>query len=306
MTFTMMCGLPGSGKSTYAKELEDTNTALLSSDRIRGEIFGDETDQCHNKEIFEEMFNRTINNLNAGKNVVYDATNIDRMNRMNTLKNIKYSLGDAGSVEFKIIIVVRAFDDCVVADAERERTVGEKVISRMRTRYNPPARFEGWDSIEYKYIPGSDPYKHYRGLDNFDLENSRYNISLGEHLKLTEKEAIDNFYSRNVIAAAAMHDIGKVWTKRFVTYDNRPSIDALYYKHQLVGAYECLPILLSKGTEDFDITEVSNLIADHMIGTSKKSQEILNQIKDYHGDVYYNNLLRLINCDRHNRIVNNK
>lgn len=29
MTFTMMCGLPGSGKSTYAKELEDTDTVLL-------------------------------------------------------------------------------------------------------------------------------------------------------------------------------------------------------------------------------------------------------------------------------------
>lgn len=41
-TFTMMVGLPGSGKSTYAKELADrTNAKLCSSDAIREELTGD-------------------------------------------------------------------------------------------------------------------------------------------------------------------------------------------------------------------------------------------------------------------------
>ena len=41
-TFTMMVGLPGSGKSTYAKELaERTNAKICSSDAIREELTGD-------------------------------------------------------------------------------------------------------------------------------------------------------------------------------------------------------------------------------------------------------------------------
>ena len=42
-TFTMMAGLVGSGKSTYAKQLaEETNAIICSSDAIREELYGDE------------------------------------------------------------------------------------------------------------------------------------------------------------------------------------------------------------------------------------------------------------------------
>ena len=41
--FTMMVGLVGSGKSTYAKQLaEETNAIICSSDAIREELCGDE------------------------------------------------------------------------------------------------------------------------------------------------------------------------------------------------------------------------------------------------------------------------
>ena len=45
-TFTMMVGLVGSGKSTYAKQLaEETNAIICSSDAIREELCGDENSQ---------------------------------------------------------------------------------------------------------------------------------------------------------------------------------------------------------------------------------------------------------------------
>ena len=51
-TFTMMVGLVGSGKSTYAKQLaEETNAIICSSDAIRKELCGDENSQDNIAEL---------------------------------------------------------------------------------------------------------------------------------------------------------------------------------------------------------------------------------------------------------------
>ena len=53
----MMIGLPGSGKTSYAKKyLMNNNTVYLSSDQIRIDMFGYE-DQNHNDKVFERMKN---------------------------------------------------------------------------------------------------------------------------------------------------------------------------------------------------------------------------------------------------------
>ena len=44
----MMCGLPGSGKSTYAEKLEEEGYIIHSSDKIREEL-GDVNDQSKNE-----------------------------------------------------------------------------------------------------------------------------------------------------------------------------------------------------------------------------------------------------------------
>ena len=63
-TMTMMVGLAASGKSTYAKKIvNDTDAIILSSDAIRWELFGDETDQEHNQQVFQELHKRAKNGL---------------------------------------------------------------------------------------------------------------------------------------------------------------------------------------------------------------------------------------------------
>ena len=58
-TFNIMIGIPGSGKSNYAKKcLINDNTEYLSSDGIRIELYGFE-DQTHNDVVFETMKKRT-------------------------------------------------------------------------------------------------------------------------------------------------------------------------------------------------------------------------------------------------------
>ena len=41
----ILCGIPGSGKSTYAQSFEELGWVHLSSDLIRKELYGDESIQ---------------------------------------------------------------------------------------------------------------------------------------------------------------------------------------------------------------------------------------------------------------------
>lgn len=61
--FYMMIGLPASGKSTIAKEISESEDAVIvSSDEIRREM-GDVNDQSKNTEVFEEVEKRLKQNI---------------------------------------------------------------------------------------------------------------------------------------------------------------------------------------------------------------------------------------------------
>ena len=88
----ILCGLPGSGKSSYAeqfKAVDDASctdiTVIHSSDAIREELFGDAGSQEDNGRVFELMRKRTTEDLKAGKTVIYDATNITRKARKSAI-----------------------------------------------------------------------------------------------------------------------------------------------------------------------------------------------------------------------------
>lgn len=59
-TIYLMIGVPASGKTTWAKEkLKKLDNAIyIGSDSIRLELWGNEQDQQHNRETFQEVFNR--------------------------------------------------------------------------------------------------------------------------------------------------------------------------------------------------------------------------------------------------------
>lgn len=73
-TFYMMVGVPGSGKSTYARQIPDAT--VLSSDDIRAEIGADGGDKKMHKQVFTILHERVKEALSAGNDVVYDATNL--------------------------------------------------------------------------------------------------------------------------------------------------------------------------------------------------------------------------------------
>lgn len=139
----MMVGLPASGKSTYAKKLAGEENAIIhSSDALRAELFGSELNNDNNSLLFKELHKRILNDLSEGKNVIYDATNIDYKHRKAFLESIKKF-----NCEKKCIVMAIPYEDCLKYNILRERNVPEEVIKRMYQNFNMPRPCEGWDSI---------------------------------------------------------------------------------------------------------------------------------------------------------------
>ena len=61
--FTMLVGIPGSGKSTWAENNKDiVNEVIQSSDELRKEL-GDINDQSKNEEVFNILHKRIKEDL---------------------------------------------------------------------------------------------------------------------------------------------------------------------------------------------------------------------------------------------------
>ena len=139
----ILIGLPGSGKSTYAKKehKSNSNSVYLSSDKIREELYGNESVQGSPAEVFTLMQSRAIEALKIGRNVFYDATNLTRKDRAGIL------VATPRYVCKQATVVFAPYEMCVERDATQERSVGKEVIDRMIRRFQPPFYDEGFDII---------------------------------------------------------------------------------------------------------------------------------------------------------------
>ena len=86
--FIMLVGLPGCGKSSYAKKLKDEGYIIHSSDAIREELFGDVNSQKDNTKVFDVLHKRIKDDLTKGISCVYDATNMSMKRRKAFLDEI--------------------------------------------------------------------------------------------------------------------------------------------------------------------------------------------------------------------------
>ena len=88
-TLTTMVGITGAGKSTIAAQIAASTGALIvSSDAIRGEIYGDENCQTDPGKIFNIVHQRIHKALVEGKDVIMDATNLSCKRRMTFLRDL--------------------------------------------------------------------------------------------------------------------------------------------------------------------------------------------------------------------------
>lgn len=236
-TLILLVGIPGSGKTTYAKNYieQNPNTTHLSSDAIRNELYGDENIQGNPGEVFSLMQKRAIEALNNGHNVIYDATNITRKDRQGIISVCpKFA-------KIECHIIWAPIGVCIERDAARNRTVGKEVIDRMLKRFQAPYYDEGIDMIKIISPDNFDQTSyHNKCFDNMKIshDNPHHTLGVFEHCQEAAKYIMDMCPTKlNMIAAAEMHDIGKPYVKAFIDSKSNPCDIAHYYQHQSVGAW---------------------------------------------------------------------
>lgn len=265
--FTMLIGLPGCGKSYYA-DLHSKNSTVkvFSSDAIREEVYGDASVQDNPNKIFDIMKQRTLDALDAGYDVVYDATNVVRKYRKDLLKILPEYVS-------KIAIVCWApLEVCIERDANRERKVGKDVIDKMLRRWETPYYDEGWDAIYFKNTAKWNPSEYRKKfLQDMDIpqDNPHHTLSVLNHcttavdifdrIFLTMKGFEPPYYLRD---AVIFHDIGKPYCKTFINKKRETTQVAHFYDHDHVGAYFVLGIFSE--VPESNAIFVSWLVCNHM------------------------------------------
>lgn len=142
----VLVGLPGSGKSTWAKQYAANceKILLVSSDAIREELWGSEEIQGNPKVIFAEMQRRTEEALKSGKTVVYDATNIERKFRKELPRQYRQYASTIVCVVFNTPL-----EECIKRNTQRTRHVPESVIRKMAGKMDSIEAWEGFDEVTY-------------------------------------------------------------------------------------------------------------------------------------------------------------
>lgn len=219
--FYMMVGLPGSGKTTFAHNIEK-EAVVISSDIIRKELWGSEEKQGDNKIVFEELEKRVMENLAADKSVVYDATNIKAKKR----KDFLYRLRKIPNVNTVCMLMSVPYEQCLERDNERGRVVPEEVIEKMYMNFEVPQIREGWNQINI-IQPKLENYDIFKEMDRLCKISSDFeDNTIGNHCIKAAKYVIDNYSLKRSVKdltklqlAAFMHDIGKDFFQKAVEKD---------------------------------------------------------------------------------------
>lgn len=135
-TLTITKGLPGSGKTTWAKEEQkkDPNLVRVNKDELRSMLHN----SVHSKgrEDFVLMTRNFITSeaLASGHNVIIDDTNFNKHH-----EQILREIAKQHKANFKVMAFTDVpIEECIKRDLKRQNSVGERVIRQMYNQYLKP------------------------------------------------------------------------------------------------------------------------------------------------------------------------
>lgn len=299
----MLVGLPASGKSTIAERLSTEFSAeILSSDRLRKEIHGDENIQEDHKSLFEELNKRANDYLAAGKNIIYDSTNLNRKRRRHLIQH------EIKAAEKAVYYLNTHVNNCCDRDKLRERTVGEKVIQKMYKNLHIPVLNEGWNEVHYIHEDSqmfADESRHslesqlnrdvshdelmeelvrlipeFQTIHNLPQDSKYHSFSVSRHTYHVYKYIFDNYQGKNrleMLYASVFHDLGKGFCKSFYNYKGEETKYANFIGHEYVSSQLAAYYLnqLHYGRDFID--RVVTLVQFHMMpmnASDKKLREL--------------------------------
>lgn len=140
-TIYVMVGIPGSGKSTWAREqCASRKAVIVNRDAIRSMLTGN-SQKMVGDSTFEELVTRieddaVYNAINSEKNVILDATNTRVKATVRRMDSLAASALRYNGPFPKIVPVVMdtPFDECLARNAQREHPVPEQVLHSMHSR----------------------------------------------------------------------------------------------------------------------------------------------------------------------------
>lgn len=278
----MLVGIPGSGKSHYAKQLcKREQAVLVATDSIRERLFGSESKQKNTYLVFEQAFAEIGEALGTGGNVVFDATNVSRDRRLKFLKHFK---------DFPVQCHV--FDTPYAIAKERiegrKRRISDTVLTKFAKNFEFPVRGEGFQALQlvhaaaeiglgrsrleqlleeraghdelFAYLASSP---HFRVMLGYNQENPYHSKTLSEHTYAV-LDYINVFYEGDSLLAmqlaALFHDAGKPFCKVWKEVRGYYS----YFGHEHVSAMIACHALKELGYEENFILHVVDIVSFHM------------------------------------------
>ncbi|AKQ08473.1 polynucleotide kinase [Bacillus phage PBC2] len=311
VNFIMLVGIPASGKSTLANAMEITNenTVWLSSDNLREEIHGDVNDQKDPSMIFQEMAKRTKKALKEGKDVIYDATNINRKKRRGLLQQLPKG------VHKEVAYMATDFDIALKMNKMRDRVVPYHVMKSMYKSLQIPIYDEGWDNItllyngfslksfsmqdwEVEYVKSlvmknDIGYKIMGELAKYisifdktlDLaQDSKYHsFSVSRHIYYVYDYVHKNYQGEDkelMYWVAMLHDQGKAFCKSFENRKREETRYANFIGHEYVSSQLAMFVLKNLGFDDAFIHKAVTLIQFHMylLDQNASRDKLLRQV----------------------------
>ena len=285
-------GLPSSGKTSWVDDFIGENQGkaidVISSDKIREEVFNDIEDQNHNSEVFDLMKRRTKESLSQGHIAIYEATNISSKRRRALLNELnKYYDKAICLFKYKRLLT------CQIDNEKRDKKVPSDVIDRMYRNFEIPHKSEGFDEIIVDFdektnlylsnkskggigllkdeLLAIETYDDYRrllcqlGLNqciDMPQDSKWHTLSLSKHMYFCFRAVREyHWHDINLVIASMLHDI----SKPNVRIEDKDQKYAHYYGHENASAYDVIDILLRYVRVDIeDVLEIAWLIGNHM------------------------------------------
>lgn len=128
----VMCGVPGSGKSTFSRKLaEEKGLERFSFDEMK----------CFR---LEEFMRPAIKAIQEGKNVILDTTNL----RVNVRKKVLQYMEEIPCRKV-VVYMDTSLEQCLYRNAHRETRLQDCIIESIYRSLQKPTLEEGWDEIIY-------------------------------------------------------------------------------------------------------------------------------------------------------------
>ena len=157
-TMILLSAIPGSGKSTWAKEYQSThpNTYIVASDEVRKRVSGSTHNFDREALVWETFLNDINEHAKEDCTVIADATNLQNRFRK------YYFESTPGFVKHILVVFDIPFEVCMKQNLLRskDRIVPEAAMISMRKEFETPIQ-EVIDLYDEYYYIGAD-YKTVR------------------------------------------------------------------------------------------------------------------------------------------------